>query len=192
MSGLELEGVDTNVARVRALKQLSKGYGLLHEQATFDKAQFNGLGWWDLMDVLSIANAQMPKWRSTRAIFNALNFWYSFPVEGEESPSFLLMERRSQFAAQEGVSMRTVMRLEDQGALALDDYISRLTTKKSRSDLAIEMNKLLRQMERILRQRSVTEETWRALIAFKDALHEEPRSPDGDIVYYEPRRQRDR
>ena len=172
MAGLELEGINTNPERVRAIKRLSKGAGLMRKPDDYDPHVFAGLDWDGLLGILFRALRQMPDWRSTRAIFAALNFDDAFipPMDEVITPETLLTERREAFAAKESVSLRTVMRMEEQGALMLDDYIRRLTAPKTYSTLDIEITDALNELGHALKARPVSKATLKRYYDLHEAV----------------------
>lgn len=128
MRVFEAEGLVTNDERVAWLKRLSKGTGIRREPEDFPFDLFHVGNWPELVELLGRAKDQMPHWRSTEAIFNALGFLSAqvFYISGYESDPNLLVDRRQFFANMNKLSLRTVMRLEESGALILDDYIRRI------------------------------------------------------------------
>jgi hypothetical protein len=135
------EGVEINEDRVKWIRRISKGRGLmdLPEDFPFDLfgvQDFNGL-----YDLLHRAQIQMPRWKSTAAIFNALGYLQALEkrhgFEERENPN--LDSRRRVHAVVNDVSVRTVMRLEQSGAELLDEYVGRLIAPRTKEEMKYEV-----------------------------------------------------
>lgn len=122
MAALDALGITTNRDRYEAIRALRKGLGLSGNPKVVDLSLFGVESWEALNDAVLRAERVLPQWKASAAILNALN-------PSLEHVGLLnldqLMDRRRKFAHRNGLSMRTVERLEDVGAAILDDHFRR-------------------------------------------------------------------
>lgn len=153
---------------------MCKGKGIYRAREDFPYQLFSVNSWEELIRLLGDARRQMPQIPSTDAIFNALNYAYGFARWGTSiEPKYLgdLVDRRATFASLKEVSLRTVMRLEEQGAVMLDNYIERLTRPLSTSELYDEYLVATLALRRVLERSPVrTAELFAAWNRFDDEV----------------------
>ena len=126
------EGLTVNEDRVKWLKLLRKGHGITRFPVDFPFELFGVTDWHSFIDRLTVLLNQIPNWPAKQAIEYALAYHRAFDWKGwvdndQEGHSRgiwdeQLQQRRETIAARLGVSLRTVMRLEEQGAELLATY----------------------------------------------------------------------
>ena len=112
-------------------------------------------GWEGLLALFWRCQNFMPKWKSTEAIFSALAFeeaYLSEQLNQDMASDHQLAQRRKTFADKNGISERTVMRLEEQGAAILDDYVRRFITPRTDAEVVRDMHAALIELQEAVAQ----------------------------------------
>lgn len=113
--------------RAKAIRRLCRGRGMsvLPYDADVDPALFGVSTAVGIRDALLFAINLMPRSPlSSKAILNALIGQFRSPHSKPEGD--LLQARRVQFAERHGISTRTVMRLEEEGASLVAETVDRI------------------------------------------------------------------
>jgi len=126
------EGLTINEERVKWMKLLRKGQGITRFPEGFPFELFGVTDWHSFIDRLTVLFNQIPDWPAKRAIEYALAYHRAFDWKidvdsgGDGTHKGYweekLSDRRETMTVRLGVSVRTVMRLEEQGAELLDTY----------------------------------------------------------------------
>lgn len=125
MTGFDLAGDAPDPERVAALKKLRRGGGIHNDDLDAQAMQTLGFTREQLNEAFEIAMWLMPPWRIKEAIANALGSGHYRP--GVET----LMERRAAFALENDISLRTVIRWEEHGAVLLLEHMDRVVASRT-------------------------------------------------------------
>lgn len=154
----------TNQERVRWIKRLRQRKGLREPINDFPFALFGVEDWPGLLEALRHARRLMPPWKSCDALYAAFGvseyFYAPFPSDLFELPS--VVARRSALAGTWGTSVRTLERLEDEGALVLDHFLREMENERYGLLLLERINEQFDALRWWLSQRDLTfpEEVW--------------------------------
>ena len=121
---------EPNAERIAWIRKLSKGGGLMRIREDAPLELFGADSWLHLVLVVNWARTRLPRTRPTVAVMTALNLKAAIQVHNRRWPNVPntdLSDRRRDLALELDVSERTVMRLEEEGAEALSDYLERMT-----------------------------------------------------------------
>jgi hypothetical protein len=130
MSEDEIGAAGTDWDRVAVIQRLCKGPGVLampNARLDLTWERFGVRDEHEFVNLMEVVFQVAPEWNAIDAIKNALGLGFMDPATERMIRHLSLTERREALAAHMGVSVRTVMRLERNGAVVVDGYVRRFT-----------------------------------------------------------------
>lgn len=153
--------LEFNAERISWIRKLSKGAGLMRVRADTPLELFGADDWLHLVLLITWAKYRMPRNHSSVAILTALNLECANDLHNRhrrDVPRTDLKERRGLLSLELEVSERTIMRLEEEGAEVLSDYLERTTTPLSDKEIWYRWSLLKVEVETLVRHHPMRKE----------------------------------